>query len=93
MKHITKGFFSKSFSQSATNSWHRQQREIFASCTLSIILFLADMNIILEWSMQTRVPKVITNNTALPLQHAFMNDISLICPLQFLELKLYFLDA
>ena len=36
-----KGIFSKSFSQSATSSWHRHQWGIFAGCTLSIILFLA----------------------------------------------------
>ena len=29
-----KGIFSKSFSQSATSSWHRHQRGIFAGCTL-----------------------------------------------------------
>ena len=72
-----KGIFSKSFSQSATSSWHRHQRGIFAGCTLSIILFLAGMNIILEYSMQARVPQFTTNNTVLPLLRAFMNDLSL----------------
>ena len=33
------GIFSKSFSQEAPSSWLRQQRGIFVSCTLSIILF------------------------------------------------------
>ena len=60
-----KAVFSKSFSQSATSSWHRHQREIFAGCTLSIILFLAGMNIILEYSLQARAPQFTTNNTAL----------------------------
>ena len=41
------GIFSKSFSQEARSSWHRQQRRIFDGCTLSIILFLAGMNVIL----------------------------------------------
>ena len=50
------GIFSKSFSESATSGWHRHQRGIFAGCTLSIIFFLAGMNIILEYSVQTRVP-------------------------------------
>ena len=45
------GIFSKSFSESATSAWHRHQQRIFAGCTLSIILFLAGMNIILEYSM------------------------------------------
>ena len=72
-----KGIFSKSFSESATNAWHRHQRGIFAGCTHSIILFLAGMNIILEYSMQARVPKFTTNITTLPLLRAFMDDLSL----------------
>ena len=35
------------------------------------------MNIILEYSLQVKVPKLTTNNTKLPLLHAFMNDLSL----------------
>ena len=72
-----KGIFSKSFSESANSAWHRHQQGIFAGCTLSIILFLAGMNIILEYSMQPRVPKFTTNNTTLPLLCAFMDDLSL----------------
>ena len=72
------GIFSKSFSKSTTGAWHRHQQGIFAGCTLSIILFLASINIILEYSMQTRVPKFTTNNTTLPLLRAFMDDLSLI---------------
>ena len=72
-----KEIFSKSFSQSVTSSWHRHQWGIFAGCTLSIILFLAGMNIILEYSMQARVPQFTTNNTVLPLLFAFMDDLTL----------------
>ena len=71
------GIFSKSFSESATSAWHRHQREIFAGCTLSIILFSAVINIILEYSMQTSVPKFTTSNTTLSLFRAFMDDLSL----------------
>ena len=35
------------------------------------------MNIILEYSMETRVPKFTTHNTTLPLLFAFMDDLSL----------------
>ena len=69
------GIFSKSFCESATSAWHRHQQGIFEGCSLSIILFLAGMNIILECSMQTRVPKFMTNNTTLPLFPAFMHDL------------------
>ena len=71
------GIFSKSFSESATSAWHRHQWGIFAGFTLSIILFLAGINIILEYSMQTNVPKFTANNTTLPLLPALMNDLSL----------------
>ena len=71
------GIFSKSFSESATSAWHRHQWGIFAGFTLSIILFLAGINIILEYSMQTNVPKFTANNTTLPLLPAFMDDLSL----------------
>ena len=77
VENYYKGIFSKSFSESATSAWHRHQRGIFAGCTLSIILFLAGMNIILEYSLQVKVPKFITNNTELPLLCAFMDVLSL----------------
>ena len=72
-----KTIFSKSFSESATSAWHRHQLGIFAGCTLSLILFLAGMNMILEYSVQARGPKFTTNNTASPLLRAFMDDLSL----------------
>ena len=40
-------------------------------------LFLAGMNIILEYSLQVKVPKFTSNNTKLLLLHAFMDDLSL----------------
>ena len=75
-----KGIFSKSFYESAPSALHRHHWGVFADCTLSIILFLAGMNIIYdvyEYSMQARVPKFTTNNTTLPLLHASMDDLSL----------------
>ena len=77
VENYYKGIFSKSFSESATSAWHRHHRGIFAGCTVSIILFLAGMNIILEYSAQVKVPKFTTNNTELPLLRAFMDDLSL----------------
>ena len=71
-----KGIFSKLFSESTTNAWHKHQQRIFAGYTVSIILFLGCMNIILEHSMEARVPAFTTNNTTLPLLCAFMGDQS-----------------
>ena len=69
--------FSKSFSQEAPSSWHRHQREIFASCTLSIILFLAGMNIILEYYSVATTPKFHLYNILLPPMRAFMDDLNI----------------
>ena len=77
VENYYKGICSKSFSESATSAWHRHQQGIFASCTLSIILFLAGMNITLEYSLQVKVPKFTTNNTKLPLLRAFIDVLSL----------------
>ena len=75
VENYYKGIFSKSFSESATSAWHRNQRGIFSGCTPSIILFLAGMNIILVFASQ--VPKFTTNNTKLSLLRAFMDDLRL----------------
>ena len=42
-----------------------------------LILFLAAMNIILQYSAQVKVPKFTTNSSEFPLLHAFMDDLSL----------------
>ena len=46
-------------------------------CFYDSFLGLAGMNIKLEYSMQTRVPKFTTNNYPLPLLHAFVDGLSL----------------
>ena len=72
-----KGIYSKSFADSSPSGWHRQEREIFAGCTVSIILFLAGMNIILEYSIQTEASQFLSNGVLLPLPRAFMDDLNL----------------
>ena len=68
------GIYSKLFSESAPSNWHQHQRGIFAGCTLSIILFLAGMNIILEYVLVACAPHFITSSKiSLPLVKAFMS--------------------
>ena len=51
---------------------------IFAGCTVSIILFLAGINVILEYAMLSSAPNFISSSkTALPLIRAFMDDINI----------------
>ena len=69
------GLWSKSFSNFAPSGWHRHLRGIFAGCTLSIILFLAAINIVLEFLSSLDIRKfTTTNNVSLPLARAFMDD-------------------
>ena len=82
--------FSKSFSLEASNSWHRHQRGIFAACTLSIILFLAGLNIIPECSLVANRPHFHLNNLSLPLMRAFMDDLNIMAS-TISSVKLYFL--
>ena len=71
------GILSKSFCQEATSSWHRHQRGIFASCTLSIILFLAGMNIVLEYFLVATTSQFHLNDISLPPMRAFMDDLNI----------------
>ena len=45
------GLWSKSFSTKATSGWQKHFRGIFTRCSVSIILFLAGMNVFLEFIM------------------------------------------
>ena len=72
------GIYSKSFSESAPSNWHQHQRSIFAGCTLSIILFLAGMNIILGYVLVACAPHFVTSSkVSLPLVKAFMDDVNI----------------
>ena len=54
------------------------QRGIFAGCTLSIILFLAGMSIILEYSLVASTPQFHLNNISLPPMKAFMDNLNIV---------------
>ena len=78
IKNYYVGIYSKSFSEFAPSNWHQHLRGIFAGCTLSIILFLAGINIILEYTLLSPAPSFITSSKlSLPLIRAFMDDINL----------------
>ena len=78
IKNYYVGIYSKSFSEHAPSNWHKHMRGIFAGCTLSIILFLAGINIILEYTLLSSAPCFINSSkVSLPLMRAFMDDINL----------------
>ena len=78
LKNYYPGIHSKSFSEFAPSDWHQHQSGIFAGCTLSIILFLADINIIFEYTLVTSAPSfVMSSKVSLPLIKTFMDDMNL----------------
>jgi len=75
VKNYYEGLWSRSNSISAPSSWHRHEKGIFAGCTISIILFLAGINIILEYIQQVDFQGFITSSqVSLPLVRGFMDD-------------------
>ena len=78
IKNYYAGLYTKSFSHSAQSTWHQHFRGIFAGCTVSIILFLAGINIIIEYALTSSASNVIlSSKVSLPLVRAFMDDLNL----------------
>ena len=78
IKKYYSGLYTKSFSNSASSSWHQHFRGIFAGCTLSIILFLSGINVIIEYVLTSEAKQVThSTNVSLPLVRAFMDDLNL----------------
>ena len=77
VENYYKGIFSKSLSDSAISGSHRHQLGDICRVHSFFILFLAGMNIILEYSLQVKVSEFTTNNIKLPLLYAFIDDLSL----------------
>ena len=74
------GLWSKSFSESAPSNWHQHKRGIFAGCTLSIALFIAGMNIVIEFVNNCSVDSIVVESLQLPRLRAFMDDLNLMSP-------------
>ena len=73
------GLWSKSTSESAKSNWHRHEKGIFTGCCISIILFLAGMNIIIEYICNTDVQGFRSSSEVLmPLIRGFMDDLNLL---------------
>ena len=74
------GLWSKSFSENAPSDWHQHKRGIFAGCTLSIALFIAGMNIVIEFVNNCSVDSIVVESLQLPRLRAFMDDLNLMSP-------------
>ena len=71
------GLWSRSTTSSATSHWFRYELGIFAGCTISVILFIAAFNIIIEFVAADKLSRYrLANGNLLPLLRAFMDDLS-----------------
>ena len=60
------------------SEWELFERGIFAGCTLSVILFLAAINVIIEYVSMGRLPRYqLSGGLTLPLIRGFMDDLAL----------------
>ena len=79
IKMYYSGIYRHCFSQYAPSSWHQHFKEVFAVWTLSIILFLAGINVVIEYTLASSACKFLsTGSVALPLVGAFMDALNLI---------------
>ena len=60
------------------SDWYQYEKEIFAGCTISVILFLAAFNVILEYVTQARLPpKSLSTRKSMPVLCASMDNVGL----------------
>ena len=70
--------YSCSFSQSTPSSWHQHFKGFFAGCTLSVIFFLAGINVVIQYTLASSAHKfVVTGNVALTFVRVFMDNLNL----------------
>ena len=66
------GIWSKCFQEFSPSSWHHHQRGIFIGCTVSIILFLAAINVIIEFTLSLQDSFIQEHRLGMK---AFMDDL------------------
>ena len=75
MKNIQQyygGIWSKRFQEFSPSSWHHHQRGIFIGCTVSIVLFLATINVVIEFTLSLQDSFIQEHRLGMK---AFMDDL------------------
>ena len=72
--------WSISWSDSAPSSWHYHLKVIFIGCTASIILFLLEINVIIEHISAVTEDEIYNTMTSTTPVKVFMNDMFLMSP-------------
>ena len=74
------GLWGRSSSSGVTSDWVRYERGIFAGCTVSVILFLAAFNVILEFVDRGDLERYKLYENTIEALRAFMDDLSILVP-------------
>ena len=78
IKQYYDGLWGRTSAGKVRSDWHRYEKGIIAGCTVSVILFLAAFNIIIEYVNQEILPSyVLSNGNRMELSRAFMDDLML----------------
>ena len=78
--------WSKSFQEFSPSSWHHHQRGIFIGCTVSIVLFLAAINITIEFTLSLKDSFMQEHRIGMK---AFMDDLSVMSSCNHIFLQPY----
>ena len=73
------GLWGRTSSSGVSSDWMSYERGIFAGCTISVILFVAAFNVILEYVDVDEVERFrLSNGNRIELLRGFMDDVSIL---------------
>ena len=73
------GLWGRTSASGISSDWKRYERGIFAGCTISVILFVAAFNVILEYVDVDEVKRYkVANGNSIELLRGFMDDVSIL---------------
>ena len=76
--HYFCGLWGRTSASGVSSDWFKYEKGIFAGCTVSVIIFLAAFNILLELIQTARVPCYkLHGSVEMPLLRGFMDDLTL----------------
>ncbi len=73
------GLWGRTSSPAVSSEWMRYERGIFAGCTISVVLFVAVFNVILEYvGTDRRVVGYKMSGGRIEVLRGFMDDVSIL---------------
>ena len=77
------GLWGRSSSKDVSSDWFRYEKGIFAGCTISVILFLAAFNVIIEYVGAGHLKSYNLGGVDIEVLRGFMDDLSVATPSVF----------